>query len=287
MGHPIPVFLFPHLEEKTMTATRLRLGIHDFLNAQPLLIPLQMDAQRLNLDLVLRNPAELSVMLKAGELDIAMVPSIEYLKDADAYRLIPGLCIASRGPVGSVLLVSKLPLDQVRTLAVDSRSRTSTALLSILFNRRLAPFALKGPADPDPDTMLRQNDAAMIIGDQAFLVDENHPDLMIYDLSQEWFRLTGKSFVHAVVAVRPEVRPPAELIQFLQGLPEMGRAMLDTIVILPRVREMGLSPEACRTYLTERILYTLGDEELDGLMLFREACFKIHLLDQQHAIEFT
>lgn len=270
-----------------MTTTRLRMGIHDFLNAQPLLLPLQMDAQRLNLDLVIRNPADLAVMLKAGELDLAMIPSIEYLKDADAYRLMPGICIASHGPVGSVLLVSKLPLDQVRTLAVDNRSRTSTALLTILFNRRLAPFALKGPADPDPETMLRQNDAAMIIGDQAFLIEENHPDLTVYDLSQEWFRLTGKSFVHAVVAVRPEVRPPQELIQFLKGLPEMGRAMLDTIVILPRVRESGLSPEGCRTYLTERIHYTLEEKALDGLMHFREACFKTRLLDHQHPIEFT
>ncbi len=270
-----------------MTAPRLRLGIHNFLNAQPLLLPLQMDADRLNIELVVDNPAELAEKLKATELDIAMIPSIEYMKDANAYRLIPGVCIASRGPVGSVLLVSKLPLDKVRTLAMDKRSRTSTALLTILFNRRLAPFTLKGPADPDPEAMLKQNDAAMIIGDQAFLVDDHHPDLTIYDLSQEWFRLTGKSFVHAVMAVRPEVRPSQELIQFLQGVSAMGLAMFDTIVTQPRVHASGLTPETCRAYLTERIRYSLGDEELDGLMHFRDACFKTHLIDHQYPFEFV
>lgn len=270
-----------------MASKRMRLGIHDFINAQPLVLPLKMDAGRLNIDLVLDTPALLAAKLKEGELDIAMVPSIEYLKDADAYRLIPEVCIASRGPVGSVLLVSKKPLDQVRTLAMDNRSRTSVALLHILFNRRLAPFTLKGPADPDPERMLQQNDAILIIGDQAFLLEDSHPDLTVYDLSEEWFRLTRKSFVHAVMAVRPEARPSPELIQFLKGAAEMGKNMLDAITLLPCVKNVGLAPEACKEYLTKSILYHLGELELDGLMHFRDICQKGRLLDHQHPIEFV
>jgi chorismate dehydratase len=270
-----------------MASQPIRLGIHDFINAQPLVLPLKMDAGRLNLDLVLDNPARLAAKLKEGELDIAMVPSIEYLKNADAYRLIPEVCIASRGPVGSVLLVSKKPLDEVRTLAMDNRSRTSVALLNILFNRRLSPSVLKGGANPDPERMLQQNDAILIIGDQAFLLEEGHPNLTVYDLSEEWFRLTGKSFVHAVMAVRPEARLSTELIQFLKGAADMGRNMLDAITLLPCVKDVGLSPEACKDYLTNRILYHLGEQELDGLMHFREACQKGHLLDHQHPIEFV
>ncbi len=269
-----------------MASHRIRLGIHDFINAQPLVLPLKMDAGRLNLDLVLDTPARLSAKLKASELDIAMVPTIEYLKDADAYRLIPEVCIASRGPVGSVLLVSKKPLEKVRTLAMDNRSRTSVALLNILFNRRLSPSVIKGGADPDPERMLKMNDAILIIGDPSFLLEEGHPDLTVYDLSEEWFRLTGKSFVHAVMAVRPEVRLSPELIQFLKGAADMGKNMIDAITLLPQVRNVGLSPEACREYLTHRILYHLGEQELDGLMHFRTACHKGHLLNHQHPIEF-
>jgi len=270
-----------------MNPTRLRLGMHDFLNAQPLLLPLLQEAERWHLDVVRASPAALAEKLHAGDLDLAMIPSIEYLREADAYRLIPGVCIASRGPVGSVLLVCKKPLHEVRTLGVDNRSKTSAALLAILFERRLAPELVKGPAEPDPDRMLNQNDAALIIGDQAFLLDERHPELTFYDLSEEWLKKTGKSFVHAVLAVRPEAKPPSDLVRFLGEAASLGMGMLDEIAQSVRVKQSGLSPERCRDYLTGRIIYTLGETELDGLMHFRDICFKGKLLPHQHPIEFV
>lgn len=270
-----------------MTPMPLRVGMHDFINAQPILLPLVMDAERLGLQVTKAPPARLAELMHAGDLDLAMIPSYEYLREADAYRLVPGICIASRGPVGSVLLACRKPLDRIRTLALDNRSKTSVVLLSILFERRLGRQVAMVPCDPDPDRMLARHDAALVIGDQAFLLDREHPDLTLYDLSEEWFDRTGKPFVHAVFAVRPEVRMPPGLARFLADTPRYGLGMLEDIVHSTRVRQCGLTPEACRDYLTRKIIYKLGEAELDGLLEFREICYKGKLLEHQHPIEFT
>lgn len=131
---------------------------------------------------------------------MAMIPSIEYLKNTDQYQLVPGVSISSRGPVGTVLLVSRLPLKEVVSVALDARSRTSAALLQILFGEVFPWNVFLETTEPDPEAMLATHDAALIIGDPAFRLREDYPDLDIYDLSEHWFQQTGKMFVHAVVA---------------------------------------------------------------------------------------
>ncbi|MEE9498222.1 MAG: MqnA/MqnD/SBP family protein, partial [Nitrospinaceae bacterium] len=93
-----------------MTGKKLKFGFHDFINAQPLLIPLQEKEQQLGVSMITGSPANLAEWLSVGELDLAMIPSIEYLKDSEQYRLLPGIAVASRGPVGTVLLASRKPL---------------------------------------------------------------------------------------------------------------------------------------------------------------------------------
>ena len=105
-----------------MVQRPLRFGIHDFLNAGPLLIPLSEKGADAGLRMVIDAPPALADRLKAGELDLAMIPSVEYLREGDAYRLIPDVCIASRGPVGTVLLLTQKPVDKIRSVAVDIRS---------------------------------------------------------------------------------------------------------------------------------------------------------------------
>lgn len=270
-----------------MTRPPLRFGFHDFINAQPVLQPLLKDAESAGLRMVLAPPATLAARLKRGELDLAMIPSIEYLRDADTYRLVPHVCIASRGAVGSVLLVTKKPLDKIKTIAVDNRSRTSVTLLRILFERRLLSDATFIPADPDPDWMLTEHDAALVIGDQAFLIDEHHPELTVFDLSEEWFQKTRKPFVHAVIAVRPEVRMEPEQLECIQNAPQKGVQLVDEISASEKARKSGLTPERCKKYLLHQIVYRLDDEELEGLAHFRDICSHGKIIPHQHPIEFV
>ena len=93
-----------------MSEKKLKFGFHDFINAQPLLVPLKEKEQQLGVTLVTASPAHLAEQLRAGDLDLAMIPSIEYLKDSGQYRLLPGIAVASCGPVGTVLFASRLPL---------------------------------------------------------------------------------------------------------------------------------------------------------------------------------
>ena len=123
---------------------------------------------------------------------MAMIPAIEYLKQADSFRLLPNVSISSRNKVGTVLLVSKGPLNAIRSLALDNRSRTSIALFRILYSN-VIPQGLKiARQDPDPEKMLNHHDAALIIGDQALGISKE--GVSIYDLSEEWFKPNGENF---------------------------------------------------------------------------------------------
>jgi len=258
-----------------------RFGFHDFLNAQPLLQSLGREA---GFEMVLDTPAAVAAKLRSGELDLAMIPSVEYLRQADRYRLLPGLAIASRGRVDTVLLVTQTPLDAVRTLALDNRSLTSAALLQILFADRLPPAVRLHNRAPDLPTMLASDDAALIIGDQAFRTRERFPDATVYDLSEEWFRQTGKTFVHAVVAIRPDVtlaketRERIRQIEPRQDIPEIVKTWAE---------KTGISEAECTDYLSNRIIYRLGEAELEGLAHFRDLCREHGLLEHAHPIRFV
>ena len=108
-------------------------GIHNFINSQPLLESLMK--KRVGLEIRTDSPARLADQLSDGELDMAMIPAIEYLRQADRLRLLPNISIASRNKVGTVLLISKVPLSTIRSLALDNRSRTSVALLQVLYSK--------------------------------------------------------------------------------------------------------------------------------------------------------
>ena len=138
-------------------------GIHDFINSQPLLDPLMKKA--LKLEIRKGSPAQLADLLSDGRLDVAMIPTIEYLKQANRFRLLPNIAIASRNKVGTVLLISKLPLDSIRSLALDNRSRTSVALLQLLYSKVFPAGIQLENLEPDPEKMLENHDAALIIGD--------------------------------------------------------------------------------------------------------------------------
>ena len=221
--------------------------------------------------MVLDAPSALARQLEAGELDLAMIPSIEYLRNADRYKLLPGLSIASRGAVGTVLLATQVPIGEIKTLALDERSRTSVTLLRLLYGKALSAEVKYHPSQPDPAKMLETHDAALIIGDQALNLKIPGKEPTLYDLSEEWFKRTRKIFVHAVIAISSDVEIDQKIIDLIQKAKTDGQANLDKIAN-EQAKKLGIDPDACKDYLNNKIRYNLGEEEMAGLLHFRDLC---------------
>ncbi len=269
-----------------MTQDLIRFGFHDFLNAQPLLVPLKRLASQAGCEMVVGSPAEIADQLAQGSLDLGMIPSIEFLKSADRYELLPAVSIASRGVVGTVLLICNKPVKQVRTLALDERSRTSVALLMLLLGEVWPSETIVRPAEPDIETMLKENDAALIIGDQALHAKKYSQGRTVFDLSQAWYEQTGKTFVHAVVAVPQETVLDSRIRETVKEAKRQGKTNL-SLLAKSLAPEHNLSEKACETYLRENIIYDLGEEELEGLVHFRDLCVEKGLLKIKHPIRFS
>jgi chorismate dehydratase len=188
--------------------------------------------------------------------------------------------------VGTVLFASRLPLAEVRSVAMDVRSRTSAALLQVLFGKEFSSNISLEPANPDPEIMLKNHDAALIIGDPAFGLRSAYPDLKIYDLSEQWFEQTDKTFVHAIVAVRNGIELHQEFLTMVREAKMEGLSRVESIARTESERS-GLDFETCFDYLSTKIIYDLGEEEIIGLQHFRDLCFEKDILDQKEAIQFV
>jgi chorismate dehydratase len=189
---------------------------------------------------------------------------------------LPGVAIASRRPVRSILLVSRVPVDQIRTVALDTSSMTSVALIKILFEKWLGGGRTFAPMAPDIEKMLARHDAGLMIGDPALQIDRSR--YLTLDLAEEWIRYTGKPFVFAFWAVRRQALPEdalreASSSQDLAAVFQQSRdhglapASLDQIARewAPR---LGIGEAGVRSYLTENIYYHLDPPCLEGLQLF-------------------
>jgi len=194
---------------------RPKLGHIQFLNCLPLYYGMVKQDVLLDVDLVKANPADLARDIVEGTLDIAPVPAIEYARHADGLMLLPDIAISSDGEVQSILLISKVPADQLTgcTVALTNTSRTSQVLARILIEKRWDSDATYVEMPPDLPAMLREADAALLIGDEALRAYwQTHEGLHSYDLGTEWKAWTGLPFVFAVWAVRrafAESRPDA------------------------------------------------------------------------------
>ncbi len=210
-------------------------------------------------------------LLAAGEIDLGLVPTISYAyRTGD--RVVPGVSIASEGPVASVALFTRTPVSMIRTIALDTSSRTSIALTRILCARRFAIAPTYAPHAPDLASMLAQYDAALVIGDPALLVDHKalgaHVDKI--DLGQVWTEMTGLPFVWAFWAGRAGAVTRAA-VHRLQDAKQAGMRVSDALADAyvagtPQYRDLA------RRYLRENIKFDLTDRMLEGLRTYyREA----------------
>ena len=184
---------------------RPRLGHIQFLNCLPLYYGLVKNDVLLDVDLVKAEPKDLATMILDGELDVAPIPAIEYARHADGLVLLPDIAISSDGEVQSILLLSKVPAEELSgaTVALTDTSRTSQVLARVLLERRWGVSAEYVEMPPDLGSMLRDADAALLIGDDALRAYWEPPTgLSTYDLGAEWTTWTGLPMVYAVWAVR-------------------------------------------------------------------------------------
>jgi chorismate dehydratase len=246
------------LECHTDELNRLRVCAVSFLNTCPLVWGLQYGPQKDRFDLSFEIPSVCADRLAAGEADIGLVPVIEARRQG--LESLRGLGIACNGPVRSILLVSHVPAPEIRTVAVDSSSRTSVALVEVVLRERFGAT---------PEAMLDSADAALVIGDPALRF---HPDELpyhVYDLGQEWKWLTGLPMVFAVWAGQPGVIAH-DVAAVLRCSYESGRERMEEIISRESLAR-GFAEELVREYLTHYIQYELNGNFEAGMARFLES----------------
>jgi chorismate dehydratase len=258
-----------------------KLSIVYYLNALPLSWGFLHGGERGLFDLDLSPPSRCADLLAKGEVDAGLIPAIEYQR-ISGLKVVPNLSVASKDAVRSVLLLSKVPAGQIRTVAADSSSRTSVCLLQILLRARFQANPVIESHGPDLKKMLAGNDAALIIGDAALKAQPE--SLFRYDLAAEWRALTGKPFVFAFWGVRESARLP-DLAAFQRSF-TFGQKHSEDIVA-DQARQLHLSAELVRAYINHNIDYSLDAENLAGLRQFYELARGYKLIGAVRDLEFT
>src|SRR5947209_1695314 len=179
--------------------------------------------------LTFRVPSLCAELVASGAADIGNIPAIELSRQN--LEMVPGLGVAARGAVRSILLISKRPLTEIRTLAADSSSRTSVALTRIILSRRYGVEPEFHPYAPDLTAMLARADAALIIGDPALRLDREALPYLVTDLGQEWIEMTGLPMVFAVWAGQKRHITPA-VAEALAESCRFGRAHLEDVITI-------------------------------------------------------
>ncbi|HEV2687214.1 MAG TPA: menaquinone biosynthesis protein [Bryobacteraceae bacterium] len=271
--------------------SRLKISAISYLNTAPLLwdfehgepgVPVRRD-----FDISYTIPSACAETLRAGSADIGIIPAAAYASIPDLV-IIPNIAIASRQAVRSILLMSKVPVAQIRTVALDTSSMTSVALTKILFTKWLGGAREYTGMAPDLGAMLAKCDAALLIGDPALQVDRTR--YVTLDLAEEWIRRTAKSFVFAFWAVRRGAlagQNGAAIAAAFQKSRDHGLnpANLEAIVQDWGPR-LNLPASMMRTYLSQNIHYYLDPPCLEGLKLFYRYAEEIGVLPHAPELHF-
>jgi chorismate dehydratase len=249
----------------------IRIGAVSYLNTKPLIHTLneRLGGQgTLSLDL----PSRLAADLAAERLDVALIPSVEFFRGTD-YEIVSNAAIACRGPVWSVRLLSRVPVPEIRRLALDEGSRTSAAMLRLLLWEmyQLQPETSQLEIDQSPEEV--DADAILMIGDRAM-----HPARGVYreiwDLGDRWCRWTELPFVFAMWVARPGIQwssklDRSKLTSMLEASRDAGLESLEEIAS-SHAAQHGLTKEDLHRYFAENLHFRLGPGERLGLDAFQQ-----------------
>jgi chorismate dehydratase len=242
----------------------VRIGAVSYLNSKPLIEGLQELAE--DAELILDYPSRLAEDLAAGKLDVALVPSIECMFHPE-YRIVSDACVATRGPVLSVKLFSRVEVGKIRSLALDEGSRTSSMLVRILLSER---YGIEPILEPLPlgcafkDTTA---DAILLIGDRAIHPPEEQFQVT-WDLGVEWTHWTGLPFVFALWLARPD----CDLAGVEEALSQARDRGLENLaqIACRESDKLGIPEKTAYDYLKKNLCFRLGPAEENGLKLFHQ-----------------
>ena len=268
---------------------RLRISAISYLNTAPLMWDFEHGEAGRQFDISYTLPSACARALAEGTADIGIIPAAAYAQ-IPGLQVLPDIAIASRRAVRSILLVSKVPITQVHSVALDTSSMTSVALTKILFEKWLGGGRTFFPMEPNIEKMLASHDAGLLIGDPALRIDRSRYQTL--DLAEEWIRYTGKPFVFAFWAIRGaalgEADPALDLAAVFRNSRDHGLepSSLDQIAHewVPR---LGLTESDVRSYLTESIHYQLDAGCLEGLQLFYRYAAEIGALPRAPELQFA
>jgi chorismate dehydratase len=289
---------------------KLRISIVEFLNTAPLVWGFAEGPLMGRYDLSFTVPSQCAEALRSGTVDVAIIPAIEYQR-MDHVVVLPGMAIAAKGEVRSLLVVAKKPIQLAKRIALDTSSRATVALVRMLAKEhwKISPEFVD--AAPDAQQMLKEADAALIIGDPALrialkmdaLADkvpsgepccqgdaENMPvpgfdTLFVYDVAHQWREMTGKPCVLAVWAGRREAITP-EIVADFQASKRYGFEHIREIAEAASIK-LDLPPRALEVYLRDNIQFDLDEENLAGLRLYFEKAAAMGLIARDRRLEFA
>ncbi len=268
----------------------LRISAISFLNTAPLMWDFENgeSAARLreHFEVSYTIPSRCAEQLKEGSADIGIIPVAAYVSIPDL-AIVPDVAIAAKNKVRSILLVSKVPLEKIRSVATDDSSRTSAALVEIYLRKFVGTDPGFTRQKPDLKTMLQWHDAALVIGDPA--LQARTDGYFVYDLAEEWRRWTGRSFVFAFWAVRKAAlqarTSKLNIAEAFQQSRDHGLQHIGEIASAWAPR-LGLSASLIAEYLTENVDYSLDLENLEGLNLFYRYGAEIGVFERRPELDF-
>jgi chorismate dehydratase len=262
--------------------TPLRVASVHYLNADPLTWGFEHGSLRRYVSLSKHAPSLIPELLQSGEVEVGLIPSIEYQR-MDDLEILPGMGVGSSSKARSVLLVSARPMESIRSVALDGSSRTSAALLRIVLAHRRITGVRFSEQPPALRAMLAAHDAALIIGDPALTCEST--GLNVWDLGEEWNSITGLPFVFAVWAKRIDTQLPDGVGPFAASLQE-GLAHIDEIATAMAV-PLDLPVASLQEYLRVDLRYELGERETQAMALFFRQARELGLVPGHRPIRFT
>lgn len=252
-----------------------------YLNTAPLIWSFIYGSKQSDVELLTdAAPAACGDILASGEAEIALVPVIEYQRMPNVL-VVPDVCVGSRVRVRSVVLATRLKdLKDIRTIALDTSSRTSSVLIQLIFREFLGIEPKCRQSVPDLRAMLETNDAALIIGDPAMVFPRE--DLEVHDLASLWHEYTGLGFVFAMWMARESEVDQVRAVEFAAARDE-GLAHIEDIVDRYHLT-LGLPREELRSYLLDNITFRLDEDMRGGLELYYNLAHKHGFITSVHPL---
>ncbi len=287
---------------------KLRISIVQYLNTAPLVWGFTNGPLAGKYDLSFTVPSQCAEALRGGAADIAIIPAIEYQR-IPGLVVLPDLAIASQNRVRSLLIISKKPIEQARSIALDRSSRSTQALTRILAEEHWKIDPEFFETEPDLRVMLEKADAAMLIGDPALRISiaiekksavnpqgravcqaatlgiASAEILHVYDVVGEWRKFSSVPAVMAIWAARPEVVTPEVLADFAASR-RFGLTQIPAIC-QEAARELELPQSALESYLRQNIDFSLGEENRRGLERYFHEAAKLGLIPIEKKIEWA